>query len=268
MDACLRLAGAARGELPDRDVVVRDRRCDEIAGLPRDQRRRTTPRRPGARCHVHSTTSSVGRASAGGRGRDASRSSVTASTTTTTASGVVEVVRVVLWLQERVDLGGHCADLLHRVPGRDELHRVGEREEHALLRLDAEFEQRVANAIGEVGELRVGDGARRSGERGSAAAALRDDCCPGRRWRGSGRRRSGALTATAGDGHRADRLDRGSRGVPGLTAADQVDQHAGERGERRRPPRGPLPRQAPRSTRDPSPWRGSRSARRPSPPAC
>src|ERR1035438_5971333 len=57
---------------------------------------------------------------------------------------VVEVIHVVLGLQERVHLGGHGPDLLHRVPGGDKLRRVGQGEEHALVSLDAEFDERVA----------------------------------------------------------------------------------------------------------------------------
>jgi len=70
-------------------------------------------------------------------------------------AGVVDVVGVVLRLQERVHLGGHRADLLRRVPGRDEFDRVGEREEHAVLRTHPKLEERVADLVGQRGELGI-----------------------------------------------------------------------------------------------------------------
>ena len=129
--AGLRLAGAPGGELPDRDVVARRRARDEIGRLARDAATRRTPRArpatpvPGVHHQERRAHTACRRGLAHALEGDAVDDHHR-------GLGVVEVVRVVLGLQERVHLGGHGADLLHGVPGGDELHRVGEREEHAL----------------------------------------------------------------------------------------------------------------------------------------
>ena len=60
---------------------------------------------------------------------------------------VAQVVRIVLWQKERVDLGDDAADLQRREPGGDELRPVGEREQHPILRPHAELEENVADPV-------------------------------------------------------------------------------------------------------------------------
>src|SRR6202043_2122820 len=87
------------------------------------------------------------------------------------------------------------------VPGGDELDRVSDREEHAVLLAHADLPERIAGLVGEGGELRVRALPAAFDERGAAAAPLfeitvqevRGDVVPCRRARlvahgpGSGR---------------------------------------------------------------------------------
>jgi hypothetical protein len=87
---------------------------------------------------------------------------------------VVEVVRVVLRLEEGVGLGRDRSDLLRPVPECDELDRVGEHEQDALLGAYAQLPEEVAAAVYEPGQLGVGRRAARTEQRRPVAPALLD----------------------------------------------------------------------------------------------
>ncbi len=157
---------------------------------------------------------------------------------------VFEVIRVVLGLQKRIYLGGHGTDLLHGVPGRDELDRVGQREEDPLAGPDTQLEQRVADPVAECGQLGVGAAAGRAGQRCASAATVARRSGPGTPWPGSGRGPS-------------PRRSRRPRGLD--LRANQVDEEARRALPASRRPRRLMPRPGHRNTRGPCPWRGSRS---------
>ena len=118
MDGALRLPRAAGRELPERDVVLRRRRRLELVGLGGE---------PIPECVVDDQDvppagDRLDRAAGRLVGHD------------DPCVRVLEVVRVVLRLEERVRLGGDGADLLRAVPERDELDGVAESEQHPLLR--------------------------------------------------------------------------------------------------------------------------------------
>src|SRR6476646_6523354 len=156
MDRALWPARAPRRELPEADVVLRRRyRLELVRELPK----------PGAEVVVDDQDSPlacdladrilcrlVGDHDRGVR--------------------VVEVVRVVLRLEERVRLGGDRTDFLRSVPEGDEVDRVAQDEQHPVLRSNAELLEQVAVAVHEPRELRVGRGSVRVDQRGSVAAAF------------------------------------------------------------------------------------------------
>jgi hypothetical protein len=162
MDGGLRLSGAPRRELPDRDVVLRGRRRLELVGSSGDELVEVVA--------DHEDISEVG-ASGGCLAHAIDRGRVRDDDARTR---VVEVVGVVLGLQERVRLGRDRADLLGAVPERDELDRVAEDQEDALLRTDAELTQDVAALVRQARELGVRCLAVRPDQRGAVASALLD----------------------------------------------------------------------------------------------
>src|SRR6476646_9023176 len=144
MDRALWPARAPRRELPEADVVLRRRyRLKLVRELPK----------AGAEVVVDDQDSPL--ACDHDRG-----------------VRVVEVVRVVLRLEERVRLSGDRTDFLRSVPEGDEVDRVAQDEQHPVLRSNAELLEQVAVAVHEPRELRVGRGSVRVDQRGSVAAAF------------------------------------------------------------------------------------------------
>ena len=156
MDGALRLAGAARRELPERDVVLRRRRGLELVRYF-----------PEARMELLAHDEYVPFA------RDLPDRSLRGLVRHHDLRvGVLEVVGVVLRLEERVRLGGDGSDLLGSVPERDEVHGIAEDEEHPVLCADAELQEQVPAAVDEACELAVGGPAVRADQGGAIAAAL------------------------------------------------------------------------------------------------
>ena len=105
MDGALRPAGAARSELPERDVVLRGRRRLELVRKLLEPRPKLIVDDQDFPLAGDLADRVLGRLV---RDHDG-------------CIGVLEVVRVVLRLEERVGLGRDCADLLRSVPERDEV---------------------------------------------------------------------------------------------------------------------------------------------------
>ena len=131
VDGAFRLPGAPGRELPERDVVLRRRRRLELV-------RHVCEARVELLVHDENLSLACDLTDRRLRGLIGDHDR---------RIGVVEVVRVVLRLEERVRLGGDRADLLRAVPERDELDRVAECEQHAVLRSDAQLAKQVSGPV-------------------------------------------------------------------------------------------------------------------------
>src|SRR5262245_47033466 len=140
MDGSLRLARAARRELPERDVVLRRRRSLEVVrhvGEPLSEGLVDDEDLPFSRYLADRSL----RRRVGDHNR---------------RIRVLEVVGVILRLEKRVRLGRDRADLLCPVPEGDEVHGVAQDKKGSVLSAETELEQQVAAAVHACRERGVG----------------------------------------------------------------------------------------------------------------